>query len=102
MTYEEYRERLMSEDPYITQMYSLPDDRYAIIKRLMFHWTIITGSIHEQDGYEDRWCYETQFLATLAIAEWCSRYFLDEPKGWHKHPATERRQPAGTGIVEYV
>jgi hypothetical protein len=72
---------------------ALPDWRYVLAKRLMFHWTVIEGSILDTSGYDDRWCFETEELALAAIAAWPADpppgY---EPEGWHRHPKTGRRQ----------
>ncbi|MFG6083736.1 hypothetical protein ACEUZ9_005461 [Paracoccus litorisediminis] len=81
----------------------LCDGRYAMAKRLLFHWTIILGDFDDGLSYSDRWCFATQELALEALSQ-----FPDcpppgfEPNGWHRHPKTGRRRPDGDASREFV
>ncbi|WP_411839707.1 hypothetical protein [Paracoccus sp. ME4] len=71
----------------------LPGDRYVMAKPLMFHWSIITGSLLDETNYDDRWCYASGERALEALASWPQDPPGDyEPEGWHRHPATGRRR----------
>jgi hypothetical protein len=56
----------------------------------------------DDDGYDDRWCFDTFGLALHALAEWQARGFEGEPIGWHRHPDSGRRRPEGDPAKEYV
>lgn len=74
---------------------SLPGERYIMAKPLMFHWTIITGSLLDETSYDDRWCFASQELALAALGSWPDDPPADyEPEGWHRHPASGRRREA--------
>jgi hypothetical protein len=77
----------------------LPDNRYAAIKPLLFHWTLITGQIGDIIGYDDRWCYSDRRKAEAALHAWNGD---GEPTGWHRHPATGRRRPQGDVRRQYI
>ncbi|MDF2712590.1 MAG: hypothetical protein K0R62_8242, partial [Nonomuraea muscovyensis] len=51
--------------------------------------------------YDDRWCYATPALA-LTHAELWSAQPGTEPAGWHRHPSSGRRRPAGDPSGEYL
>lgn len=71
-------------------------------KRLLFHWTIVSGDIGNKDEIEDRWCYATSDRVMLAFTEWAARKFEGEPEGWHRHPKTGRRRPDGDKTKEHI
>lgn len=69
------------------------EDEYVAIKPLMFHWTMIRGSLFDTSTYDDRWCYATRELAEAALAAFPTDAGADyEPDGWHRHPMTGRRR----------
>jgi hypothetical protein len=69
----------------------LGDGRWAGLMRFMFTSAIITGSIGDLYGYDDRWCYQSMAVALAALTAWNG---TGEPAGWHRHPATGRRVSA--------
>lgn len=83
----------------LVRVKDLGDGRYAGIKPLLFHWTLIVGAIGDTWGYDDRWCYATEDLAQQALEAWGGR---GEPAGWHRHPNSGRRRPDGDRASEYV
>ena len=77
----------------------LGDGRYAGIRRLIFHYTMIVGEIGDEFTYADRYCYETLEIATAALRAWDG---TGDPLGWHRHPRTNRRRPGGNPALEYI
>ena len=79
------------------------NDEYICAKPLMFHWTVIKGSVYDRTGYIDRWCFATRELAHNAVADWPvpspEGY---EPEGWHRHPCSGRRRPDADPSREYI
>lgn len=75
---------------------------YWAVKQLLFHWTLVTGAIGDEEGYNDRYCYQTDVLAINALRELSERNWIGEPEGWHRHPKTGRRRPDGDASREYV
>lgn len=79
----------------------LSDGTYLLVKRLLFHWTLIRGDPLDPVSYLDRWCYTDREGARAAL-----RGFPEapaegyEPSGWHRHPATGRRRPEGRPDLE--
>lgn len=71
-------------------------------KRLIFHWTIVTGEIGDRESMSDRWCYETEDGVVAGFTEWAARGFKGEPEGWHRNPTTGRRRPKGDASKEYI
>lgn len=57
------------------------------IHPLIFTHAIVSGM--NLSGYEDRWCYRTYEMAKAALDAWDG---TGEPKGWHRHPDTDRRK----------
>ncbi|WP_296708163.1 hypothetical protein [Tistrella sp.] len=41
--------------------------KYAVVRRLLFHWTIVYGQLFDEVGYDQRWCYETEQGALAAL-----------------------------------
>jgi hypothetical protein len=78
------------------------DGQYLVLHRLMFHWTMIRGTMFDDWGYEDRWCYADLKKASAGLVDWWSRGFEGEPTGWHRHPDTGRRRPDGDPSQEYI
>jgi hypothetical protein len=101
MTFEEYKSELMKGDPYITQMYDRGDGYCLIIKRLMFHWTMLVSEIGDFCSYDDRWCYQTEAGAIKAAEDWLAEKTV-EPEGWHRHHKTARRRTDGDPEREYI
>ena len=77
-------------------------DRWAGIRRLLFHWTMHIGQIGDMIGYDDRYCFQIQSIAERALDEWESRNFEGEPVGWHRHVDSGRRRPGGDPRSEYI
>ena len=77
-------------------------DQYLLVYPLLFHWTLVEGTIGDTFGYDDRWCYRNEALAIAALEEWASRQFLDEPIGWHRHPRSGRRRELGDPQKETI
>ncbi len=81
----------------------LADGDYLLVKRLLFHWTMIRGQLTDTTGYDDRWCYETYDGAKAAL----DAFPVDpapnyEPSGWHRHPKTHRRRENADPALEYI
>lgn len=70
------------------------------IKRLLFHWTMHTGCLGDEDSYDDRWCYATEDLARRELAAWAALGYQGEPQGWHRHPKSGRRREEGDPAKE--
>lgn len=69
------------------------EDEYVAIKPLMFHWTMIRGSLLDVNTYDDRWCYANREKAEVALRDFPTDPAPDyEPNGWHRHPSTGRRR----------
>ena len=81
----------------------LPGRRYVAIMPLLYTHAIIIGSIGDQLGYADRWCYGGRAAAIAALEAWDGQ---GEPEGWHRHPGTGRRREydAETSLLlgEYI
>lgn len=74
--------------------------RYATLNRLMYHWSLVIGTIGNRFGYDDRYCYTDDFAQALtALVEFDG---TTEPKGWERHPATGRRRWGGDEGKEYL
>ena len=78
------------------------DGKWAAISPFIFTNGIITGTMFDDWGYQDRWCYEHRGLAMAALVEWQLRGFEGEPVGWHRHPDSGRRRPDGDASKEYI
>lgn len=89
--FETFKAVMMRDDPTITHMLDRGDGTCLIVKRLMFHWTLLESTIGNEHGYDDRWCYQTEAEA-LNAAQLYINMGLDEPTGWHRHHATGRRR----------
>lgn len=78
------------------------EDRYFVIHRLMYHWTVQVYHYPMWEFYDNRWCFATKEMAVNAVAEWATRAFEGEPEGWHRHPPTGRRRTDGDPSTEYI
>jgi hypothetical protein len=79
------------------------DGRWVGILPLMFHWTMHVGTMRDQAGHEDRFCYRTFQMTADALTEWASRDFQGDPEGgWHKAPYSGRIRPDGDATKEYI
>jgi hypothetical protein len=78
---------------------TLPDGIYGAVKPLLFHWTFIIGEADDRCTYLDRFCYQTEDGARAALDAWDG---TKDPQGWHRHPNTGRRRPAGDPLREYI
>lgn len=78
------------------------DGTYVCLHRLMFHWTMIIGTIGDEIGYDDRYCYATYEKAKAALDDWQARNWEGEPTGWHRHPDSGRRRTDGDPATERV
>lgn len=80
----------------------LKDGTYVMAHRLMFHW-MIRGFFDTPFEYFDRWRYETEELVMKAVTDFVEEPPAGyEPSGWHRHPPTRRRRPAGDPTREYI
>jgi hypothetical protein len=78
----------------------LSDDRRVAVLPLMYTAAVIVGPEHNLlNAYDDRWCYHSIAAAWEAAVRWDG---TGEPYGWHRHPGTGRRRPAGDETKEYV
>lgn len=76
------------------------DGRRIAILPLMFTAAVIIGPEHNLlNAYDDRWCYHSVSAAWQAAIRWDG---TGEPYGWHRHPDTGRRRPAGDETREFV
>jgi len=75
------------------------DDRYVAVVPKLYTWALIVGTVNDESGFRDRWCYEGLLSAVLAASVWDGR---GEPDGWHRHPATGRRRTHGDPTTEYI
>ncbi len=73
--------------------------RYAAIKPLLFHWTMIVGIVGDRAGFDDRWCYGDRAAAERGLRDWSGD---GDPAGWNRHPKTGRRRDGGDPAREYV
>ena len=88
-TNEEHLERLRN---HYLMVVPIGASRYAAIYPLMFTYAIITGDVADQVFLDDRWCYNDLATAMMALTEWQTQDFDDEPRYWHRHPNTGRRR----------
>lgn len=75
---------------------------YLVVRPLIYHWTLMRGTLAFPETVEERWCYRSKELTLAALAEWEARQWQGEPVGWHRHPTTGRRRPEGLASREYV
>lgn len=99
--FERFEKWLRETDPLITDVWDLKDGTCCWIKRLFFHYTLIRGTVGDESGYFDRWCYPDRERASEAFLAWQSSG-ESEPSGWHRHPPSGRRRPDGDASREYV
>ncbi|RBB38893.1 hypothetical protein DPV79_16055 [Burkholderia reimsis] len=78
-----------AEDGY-TDYRVFPNERDAMICRLMFTFAIIADMTPY--AYGERWCYHSYADAKAALDAWDGE---GEPTGWHRHPDTGRRRENG-------
>jgi hypothetical protein len=100
--FNDYALKMRREDPTISHMFDMGNGEYLCVKRLMFHWTLLRGTVGDMDGYDDRWCYKTQEGALHAVSQWAAAKFAGEPNGWHRHHKTGRRRTNGDPATEYI
>lgn len=74
------------------QVTAMPGGRWAAVLPLMFTHAIVTGAMHDTQGYDDRWCYQSLVSASAALQDWIAAGFVGEPAGWHRHPISGRRR----------
>jgi hypothetical protein len=78
---------------YIVHIELIDAERWAMIERLMFHYTIKWGCVGDYvTGYEDRWCVADLPRAVESFLEWKGRGFDGEPTLWRRHPNSGRRR----------
>jgi hypothetical protein len=86
----------------LSMIRNLGDGTWIAIKPLLFHWTLLRGSLCDTVGYFDRWCYETQAGAEAALVAFPERPDRSyEPAGLHRHPASGRRRPGADPALEH-
>ncbi len=79
----------------------LSDGRYIAVLVMTFsRGRIIVGGDGENE-YDEFYCYENVFLATLAALAWEPAADRD-PFGWVRHYPSGRRRPGGDETGEYV
>lgn len=78
------------------------DGKWAALSRFAFTMAILKGSMFDDYGYEDRWCFDSWRSAVVGLADWIARGFEGEPQGWHRHPDSGRRRPDGDASKEYI
>jgi hypothetical protein len=88
----EFMQWLRDHNSSLIELADVGDGRWVSIERLLFHYTIKSGTIGDTIGYDDRWCMADLPRAIVAFAEWKSRKFEGEPTGWRRHPNTGRRR----------
>jgi hypothetical protein len=76
--------------------------RWCALYRLVFTCAIIQGSMFDDSGYEDRWCFDSVDKAVLGLVKWIAQDFEGEPQGWHRHPDSGRRRPEGDASKEHI
>lgn len=92
-TPEGYLDWMRESNPNIVHIELIDDERWVMIERLMYHYTIKTGTVNDFfTGYEDRWCIANLQRALISFAEWKTRGFEGEPTLWHRHPNSGRRR----------
>lgn len=102
-SFDEYVTAMKAADPMIKDIYDFGDGTCLIVKRLMFHWTLLQSAIGDMHEYFDRWCYETHEGAKDAAQRWINlKDIEDEPTGWHRHHKTGRRRTGGDPATEYI
>lgn len=67
------------------------DNKYACLAPFIYTHAIIKGDMGDLFSYSDRWCYHSFYDAITALDNWQKSGYIDEPKGWHRHPASGRR-----------
>lgn len=94
--------RRMQDGERVFDIRIFEDGTYAVIKALMFHYTIIYGALGDVYGYDNRWCYGDRLAPVqAALAAW-DYPEQKEPEGWQRHPDTGRRRPNGDPSKEYI
>ncbi len=78
------------------------DGKWAALSRFFFTCAIIQGDMFDNDGYSDRWCFNSVTEAGIGLAQWIVNDFKGEPHGWHRHPSSGRRRPDGDASREYI
>lgn len=95
--------RWMEErEGYVATIHDPAKGEWYGVKRLLFHWTLIRGTVGNYEGYEDRWCYQTRSGADDAMMCFAQAGFEGEPQGWHRHPSTGRRRENGDPARETI
>lgn len=104
MTDAEFMVWLREQNQYIVVLEEVGDGRWVSVERLMFHYTIKTGTIGDTvTGYDDRWCIMNLELAMASFEEWKGRGFQGEPLYWRRHPHSgRRRNDVGDPATEWV
>jgi hypothetical protein len=78
------------------------DGTWIALNRLMFHYSMLVGTIGDETGYDDRWCMGNYAMALESLNEWKSRGYHGEPLNWHRHPKTSRRRVDGNPLRETI
>lgn len=93
-----YPEQLNPEDrKHYLMFWRLDDGRLCGLHRLLMHWTVVIDM--NENGYQDRYCFETAELAIEAFDLWNGK---EDPINWHRHPLSGRRRPDKTINSEYI
>lgn len=95
---------LKSQYKYALVIELIDDDRWVMVERLMYHYTIKWGVVGDfSNGYEDRWCIADKERAIKSFETWKQNNFEGEPTLWRRHPATgRRRNDDGDPDSEYI
>jgi hypothetical protein len=98
---EEVEKYLKEHCQAITVKFFPETGRYGMTKRLLFHYTLLSGPICDvETGYDKRWCYDADVTnVEKALAAWNGN---GDPEGWHRDPNTGRRRPNGDATKQYI
>ncbi len=80
----------------------MPNGEYAAVHQLMFHGTLVRGTLFTPEFWEERWCYVNVPAAISALLRWAAEDWEGEPEGWHRHPTSGRRRTDGDPATEYI
>lgn len=74
-------------------------ERWGAVMPLIHHAAIVTGTVGNRHGLDDRWCYRSQEDAARHLGSWDG---VGEPDGWDRHHRTGRRREGGDPELETI
>lgn len=90
-------------DPYTLAIRFFRDGlRYAVVRRLLFHYTAIVGTVDDHLTYTTRWCYATRAQAMDAVFDPTWDGVRDPGFGWNRHPDTDRVVEPDPALMNYL